>query len=72
MIDTIEGSREKNRMEKKEIAYLFRKEEPVAITAKSSSRGEDDFREAPYVSTRGWDSFYREDHFLLCIKNTAD
>ena len=26
------------------------------------------FRVAPYVSTRGWDSFYREDHFLLCIK----
>ena len=26
------------------------------------------FRETPYVSTRGWDSFYREDHFLLSIK----
>ena len=38
-----------NRMEKKEIAYLFRKEEPVAITVKNSSRGEDDFREALFV-----------------------
>ena len=36
MIDTIEGSREKNRMEKKEIAYLFRNEEPVNITVKNS------------------------------------
>ena len=36
-------------MEKKEIAYLFRKEEPVAITVKNSSRGEDDFREALFV-----------------------
>ena len=36
-------------MEKKEIAYLFSKEEPVAITVKNSSRGEDDFREALFV-----------------------
>lgn len=27
------------------------------------------FREAPYVSNRGWELFYKEDHFLQCIKN---
>lgn len=27
------------------------------------------FREAPYVSNRGWESFYKEDYFLQCIKN---
>ncbi len=26
------------------------------------------FREAPYISTRGWDSFDRENHFSLSIK----
>lgn len=26
------------------------------------------FREAPYVSTRGWDAFYQPDHFINCIK----
>ena len=26
------------------------------------------FREAPYVSTRGWDAFYQPDHFFYCIK----
>ena len=26
------------------------------------------FREAPYVSARGWEAFFREDHFALSIK----
>ena len=34
---------------KREIAYLFRNAEPVSITAKNSSHGENDFREALFV-----------------------
>jgi len=36
-------------MDKKEIALLFRKEEPVRITEKESSHGEEDFRLALFV-----------------------
>ena len=36
-------------MEQKEIARLFREEEPLKITVKNSSRGESDFREALFV-----------------------
>lgn len=36
-------------MDKKEIALLFRSAEPVSITAKNTSHGEDDFREALIV-----------------------
>jgi len=36
-------------MNQKEIAHLFRNEEPVCIVAKNSSRGEEDFREALIV-----------------------
>lgn len=36
-------------MDKRELAYLFRKENPINITVKNSSRNENDFREALFV-----------------------
>ena len=36
-------------IEQREIARLFREEEPVNITVKNSNHGEEDFREALFV-----------------------
>ena len=65
--------RRRTRMEKKEIALLFRSEEPINITAKNSSHGEDDFREALFVEYEDEkmvikladNSFTDEEHLIM-------